>query len=208
MTALATRMTFSEFLAWAEKQPGGRYELWNGQAIKMAPERARHAETKFAIATALLAAIRRAGLECHMLPDGMTVRIDERTAFEPDALVYCGPKLSGDAVVVPAPVVVVEVASPGTVSLDTGLKLEGYFSLPSVAHYLILDPERRVITHHARRKTIETAIIRDGEVILEPPGLVFPASEAFVGTALPFSSKSEGSGGGLRPSFPFGRKNG
>jgi hypothetical protein len=28
-----------------------------------------------------------------MLPDGMTVRIDETTAHEPDALVYCGERL-------------------------------------------------------------------------------------------------------------------
>lgn len=172
-------MTFAEFLAWAEGQPRGRFELWNGHPIQMPPERARHAETKFAIATALAAAIRRAGLNCHMLPDGMTVRIDERTAFEPDALVYCGDKLPGDAVAVPEPVIVVEVASPGTLSIDTGVKLEGYFSLPSVAHYLILDPERRVITHHARKATIETAIVRDGEVRLDPPGLVFNARDAF-----------------------------
>ena len=180
MTALATtRMTVSEFLVWAEKQPRGRYELWNGQPIAMSPERARHAKTKFAIATALAAAIKRAALPCHMLPDGMTVRIDDRTAYEPDALVYSGEELPGDAVVVPAPVILVEVASPGTASMDTGLKLEGYFLLSSVMHYLILDPERHVITHHARRGTIETTIIRGGEVRLEPPGLIFPASEAF-----------------------------
>jgi Uma2 family endonuclease len=180
MTALAThRMTVPEFLAWAEEQPRGRFELWNGQPVEMSPERARHAKTKFAVATALAAAIRNAALNCHMLPDGMTVRIDDRTAYEPDALVYCGDELPGDAVDVPEPVIVVEVASPGTVSIDTGVKLEGYFSLPSVLHYLILDPERRVITHHARRATIETAIIREGEVRLNPPGIVFYTREAF-----------------------------
>jgi Uma2 family endonuclease len=180
MTALVSRhMTVPEFLAWAEQQSRGRYELWNGQPIEMSPERARHAKTKFAVATALAAAIRRAGSDCHMLPDGMTVRIDDKTAYEPDALVYCGEELGGDETVVPEPVIVVEVASPGTVSIDTGVKLEGYFSLPSVTHYLILDPERHVITHHARRGTIETTIIREGEVRLDPPGLVFQASEAF-----------------------------
>jgi Uma2 family endonuclease len=178
MTAHA-RMTVPEFLAWTEKQPRGRYELWNGQPIEMSPERARHAKTKFAIATALAGAIREAGLACHMLPDGMTVRIDDQTAYEPDALVYCGDELPGDAVIVPDPVILVEVASPGTASMDTGVKLADYFALPSVMHYLILDPERRVITHHARRSRIETAIIRDGEVRLEPPGIVFPAESAF-----------------------------
>jgi Uma2 family endonuclease len=73
----------------------------------------------------------------------------------------------------------VEVASPGTASLDKGLKLEGYFSLPSVVHYLILDSERRVITHHARDSAIQTGIVRDGEVRLQPPGIAFQAGEAF-----------------------------
>ena len=114
-----------------------------------------------------------------MLPDGVTVRIDERTAFEPDALVYCGPEVSGDSVLVPSPMVVVEVISPGTASIDTGIKFEGYFSLSSVMHYLIVNPDRHVITHHARRTKIETDIIREGEVRLEPPGLVFQLDEIF-----------------------------
>jgi Uma2 family endonuclease len=42
----------------------------------------------------------------------MTVRIDKETAHEPDALVYCGAKLSSNAVEVPSPVIVVEVLSP------------------------------------------------------------------------------------------------
>ena len=63
--------------------------------------------------------------------------------------------------------------------MDTGLKLEGYFLLPSVMHNLILDPERHVIIHHACRGTIETAIIRAGELRLEPPALTFPVSKAF-----------------------------
>ena len=177
-------MTVSEFLAWAEKQPRGRYELWNGQPVEMSPERVRHAKMKYVIAKALEAGIRRAELPCHMLPDGMTVRIDDRTAFEPDALVYCGPELAGDDILVPSPMVIVEVLSPGTASIDTGLKFESYFSLSSVMHYLIVSPDRRVLTHHARRTKIETDIIREGEVRLDPPGLVFRLDEIFGQTRL------------------------
>ena len=35
--------------------------------------------------------IARAGLPCRVFPDGMTVRMSARTAFEPDALVVCPP---------------------------------------------------------------------------------------------------------------------
>jgi Uma2 family endonuclease len=42
------------------------------------------------------------------------------------------------------------VLSPSTAAIDHGLKLTAYFSLPSVEHYLILDPDRRVVIHHKR----------------------------------------------------------
>src|SRR6266581_1141714 len=118
MTALPKmRMNVDELLAWAEGQPG-RYELVDGVVHAMTPERAIHADMKFAIQTALVAGIRARGLPCHMLPDGMTVRIDETTAHEPDALVYCGSKLPPSTIEVPSPIIVVEVLSPSSRSID------------------------------------------------------------------------------------------
>lgn len=127
------RMTVDEFLVWCETAPG-RHELVRGEVVAMAPERVRHAEAKLAVVDALRHGLRAAGVPCRAMPDGMTVRIDSHTAFEPDALVYCGPRLDPDAVEVPAPVVVVEFLSPGTRRTDTGIKLAAYFRLPSVAH--------------------------------------------------------------------------
>src|SRR5579863_7487423 len=161
-------MTVDEYLAWTEGRP---YELYAGAVYAMAPERAGHAEAKYAIQTALLAGIRRAGLPCHMLPDGMTVRVDQDTAHEPDAFVYCGTKLPPSAVEVPNPVIVVEVLSPSTRHIDLSAKLADYFRLPSVAHYLIVDPGKPRIIHHARAAddTILTRIVSDGSIKLDPP---------------------------------------
>jgi Uma2 family endonuclease len=132
-TPAQRKMTVDEFLVWAEGQEG-RWELYNGLPYLMAPERAGHGEVKFRVQTALLQGIRKAGLTCHMLPDGATVRISRHTAHEPDALVYCGPKLPNHAIEVPEPVIVVEVASPSTRKIDASLKLNGYFGLKSVQH--------------------------------------------------------------------------
>src|SRR4051812_36102590 len=86
MSALPkTRKTVDEFLAWAAGEPG-RYDLLDGQVHAMSPEGAGHAKTKFAVQTALATAIRAARLPCHMLPDGMTVRVEQATTFEPYAL--------------------------------------------------------------------------------------------------------------------------
>ncbi len=164
-------MSVDDFLAWAEAEQG-RHELVDGQVHAMAPERVGHAETKFTVQTALKQAIDRAGVPCRMLPDGVTVRIDATTAYEPDALVYCGPRLSRNAVVVTAPLIVVEVLSPSTGFYDRHDKLAGYFAVPSIRHYLIVDIDRRVVIHHERDgDTIRTRLLPSGALRLDPPGL-------------------------------------
>jgi Uma2 family endonuclease len=175
-------MDVDAYLVWADGRPG-RWELRDGKPIMMAPERAAHALTKFSAQIALKEGIERAGLPCRVFPDGMTVRIAARTAFEPDALVVCPPPTDLNTMEIPNPVVVVEVLSPSTAADDHGVKLDGYFSLDSVIHYLILDLDRRVMIHHRRAHAgaIETRVLREGKVILDPPG--FDAQvEAFFAT--------------------------
>ena len=102
MTALPrTRMTVDEYLAWAEGQPG-RYELLDGVVFAMSPGRRRPRRKKSSRSAALLSGIRARGVHCYALPDGMTVRIDKTTAYEPDALVYCGTKLTPSATFPPS----------------------------------------------------------------------------------------------------------
>jgi Uma2 family endonuclease len=181
MTALTKpRMTVDEFLAWAEERPG-RYELFRGEVYAMSPESVGHADIKGAVYSALVAGIRLRSLPCHALPDGVTIRIDEATAYEPDAQVYCGPELPPTALEVPNPVIIVEVLSPSTRRVDVSLKLAGYFRLPSVAHYLIVDPTQRSVIHHARGAgdTILTRVISDGVITLDPPGLELAMSDIY-----------------------------
>ncbi|GAB6842805.1 Uma2 family endonuclease [Methylorubrum rhodinum] len=173
-------MTVDAFLAWAEGRPG-RYELIDGEIVAMSPQRARHARVEFRIQTALSRAIADAGIPCEMLPDGMTVRIDPRTAFEPDALVRCGEPVPDDAVEAERPVIVVEVLSPSTASIDFSDNLDGYFQIPSVAHYLIVDPRRSAVIHYRRGDgdLIETRIASSGELRLDPPGLTLSVAALF-----------------------------
>jgi Uma2 family endonuclease len=180
--ATKTRMNVDEYLAWAQEHPG-RYELSDGEVVAMPPEGAGHAAVKYAVQTALLAGIRARGLACHMLPDGMTLRIDEMTAYEPDALVYCGAKLAPSAIEVPAPIIVVEVLSPSTRRIDASAKLAGYFRVSSVAHYLIVDPNKPLVLHHARGSgdMILTHIVTQGTIELDPPGLAVVLADIYAG---------------------------
>jgi Uma2 family endonuclease len=169
-------MTADEFIAWAMEQPEGkRYELSDGVVVAMAPERAGHARAKGRVFRRLAEAVEAAGLPCEVFPDGMAVAVDSETVYEPDALLRCGAPLDGDAVKVTDPVVVVEVLSPSTQSVDLGDKLAGYFRIPSLVHYLIIKPGSPVVIHHARGADgdILTRLVRDMPMRLEPPGIVF-----------------------------------
>jgi len=159
----------------------GRWELHDGALVAMTPGRMAHLKTKAEVLFALRGAIDRAGAPCRVIPDGAMVRMAARTAFEPDALVYCGPRLPPEAIEIPNPTIVVEVLCPGTAGRDRGPKLKGYFSMPSVVHYLILDADTRMLIHHKRGQgdIIETRVVNDGDLRLDPPGLEMQLARMF-----------------------------
>ena len=160
-------MTVASYLAWLEQQPRGRFELVDGQVVAMNSQRIEHAEIKLSVAFALKEAL--SDRPCHVVGDGMAIQIDDDTVYEPDALVYCGERLKRGTIIFSTPVLVVEILSPSTKTIDTTKKLEGYFKLPSVRHYLIIDPDSRTIVHHARdeKGAITTLIANAGDLWLD-----------------------------------------
>jgi Uma2 family endonuclease len=181
MTALRKPlMSVDEFIAWADRQPE-QWELFNGVPAAMSPERVIHGETKYRIARALDEAIAKAGVKCRFVLDSAAVRIDAQNSYQPDVMVYCGEPVSGDALVIANPVIVVEVLSPGNAVKDLRDKLRGYFRVPSVQHYLIADPDTRVVIHHARGHddVVATRIVSEGSIVLDPPGLTLTLTAVF-----------------------------
>lgn len=179
MQSKPRRMTVAEFLDWAIAQPRGRYELVQGEVVTMAPERAQHNVAKAAVFVALRDAIKRAALPCTAFTDGMTVVIDDEHAREPDAAVQCGVPFDPDTMVLKAPLIVVEVVSPSSERDDTGEKLAEYFSVPSIQHYLIVNPTEKVVVHHARNQAggIARRVASSGAIDLTPPGMTVPVAE-------------------------------
>jgi Uma2 family endonuclease len=186
------KMTADEFLAWAETLPkeAGKFELWDGEVIikhgpaaQMNAERSQLWEVKGATYRALHDAIKRSGLACFAALDGASVRLSGSKLVEPDVLVYCGERVPRDVLEVPNPIIVVEVLSPSTGSMDMGAKLQGYFALPSIHHYLIIDPDRPLLIHHKRgtADAIETRIAGGPSLRLDPPGLEIDLTEMLAG---------------------------
>jgi Uma2 family endonuclease len=179
---LPTRMTVDEFLAWASRQEQGRFELFDGRVVMQQSEKWAHSAVKGRIYLALMRAIEGSAVPFYAATQGPNVRVSEQVVFEPDALVAPLPYPDGEALEVAAPVLVVEVLSPSTARRDLTDKLAGYFKVPSVQHYLVLDPEEREIVwyHRAAGGAIEPpSVLRAGTVHLDPPGIELAVAEVF-----------------------------
>jgi Uma2 family endonuclease len=125
-------------------------------------------------------AVQAAGLPCVLYTGGMTVEVGD-SDYGPDAVVHCGDRLPAVAVAVPDPLITVEVLSPSTSASDRAWKLQEYFRLPSLRHYLIVWADRQQIAHHRRGDdgAIETRAIASGELRLEPPGITVSVQDIY-----------------------------
>lgn len=150
---LPTLLTVDEFLRWSLAQPAGRFELERGRIVALHAENAGHARTKARIYSALVTSIERAAVQFYALPDGPLVRIADNRAYEPDALVAPLPEVPDEALEVPDPVAVFEVLSPTPASVRRDLteKVVGYATVPTIRHYVVIDPVERIVLHYRRR---------------------------------------------------------
>ena len=178
------------YRAWAEAQPRGRWERHDGVVITMAAERVRHTKIKYNVWDALKRALAEAGSTCEAIGDGITVEVGDHTDYEPDVLVNCGEPIDEMGVIAPNPVVIVEVLSPSTAQKDLTFKLEDYFLLPSVRHYLVVSTEAARVVQHSRHGDgqLLTRIPSKNRITLDPPGITVSVADFYAGTDLALPS--------------------
>ena len=181
---LPIRMTVDAFLLWSQQQEHGRYELERGQVVVMSPQNVGHVRAKQRAYEALAAAIARAGIPFYAFPDGPTVRIPGLRAYEPDALIAPLPMPLSSSLEVSNAVVVVEVLSPSASSIrrDLHAKVVGYALVPSIEHYVIIDPADRVVLHYRRRGDllVPPEAAAEDTLRLDPPGLEIPIADMLI----------------------------
>jgi Uma2 family endonuclease len=169
--SLPTGMMVAEFLRWAEEQSRGRFELLDGEVVAMAPEQVGDARRKLAVCDRLRAAISEAGLPCETFIDSIGVATDEKSVLIPDVLVQCGEPLEEEQLLAPSPVIIVEVLSPSTRAIDLTYKLERYFRLTSLQHYLVARTNTSAILHYRRSAEGISMQIVSGSLRLDPLGI-------------------------------------
>lgn len=169
------RLSRAQFYRWAALQPSGKFERVFGEVVQLAPERWRHNQLKKIICRLLEDAATADDLQVGI--DGMTVAAGGHD-FEPDVFVHQGPPISPDAVVVPNPIIIFEVLSPATARVDVTIKLEAYFELPQMQHYVVVRSDRRVVTHYRRGSELPShpAITT---LVLNPPGIAIDLADIY-----------------------------
>ncbi len=161
-SAAENSMSLDEFLAWEREQPM-RYEYAGGIATMMTGGSLAHATITINLASALRQALRGTG--CRPFASDAKVIANETIRY-PDVSVTCQPIKDRDDIV-PEPVVVFEVISPGTEREDRGRKKFDYFAIPSLRHYAIVEQEARRIDLYSKSGETWTNDIVEGSAVLK-----------------------------------------
>ena len=133
----------------------GRWELWHGLAVAMAPSPfGLHAKLLARMVALLQGAVDAAGCDATVLVEIDWI-VSRDTVLRPDVIVVCGPEPARH--VEHTPPLVVEILSETTRERDLDFKLELYRD-QGVAWYLVVDPEAghiRVLSLTADRRYID-----------------------------------------------------
>lgn len=163
----ARKMSYAEYVE-ASPEWEIRHEWVNGDLLAMSGGTMRHAAISANIIGEFLTGLR--GRPCRPFSSDQRVHVSAtESSFYPDVTVACPPfrAADGDPNALIEPVVIVEVLSPSTRNYDLSEKFEHYRHLPSLQHYLAIEPERRHVLHLSRkddgwfRRDLE-----EGEVLL------------------------------------------
>lgn len=160
--------TLEAFHRWHADQPD-RWEFIDGVPKLMAPGSKAHSLLKNNVGGACRDAVR--GGPCRSFVDSLSIEIGQSYLI-PDVVVDCGPlDLSTPNAI--RPVIVVEIASPGSQHDDLGRKFKIYMQVPEIQHYLFVSQDERLIIHHERQGegTFLSRLVRSGTMRLDPPGI-------------------------------------
>lgn len=135
-----TTLALAEYLAWEEHQQE-RHELVGGRAYAMSGGSERHSLMSGHLFSLLAAGA--APRRCRTFQSDRKLRVTSGDVYYPDVLVVCGK--AADVQFEADATLVVEVLSPSTRTQDRREKVRSYGTLPSIAHYVVVEPDVRRI---------------------------------------------------------------
>jgi Uma2 family endonuclease len=182
MSAAARRpMTLDAFLAW-ERSQELRYEFDGIAPQSITGGTIAHS----VIGTNLVRALedRLRGRPCRAFRGDVKIIVKDRVRY-PDAVVTCAP-IALDSDIVPEPVVVFEVLSASSGTIDRITKNEEYRATPSIRRYVILEQTQIGALVFSREGDDWIGHVLSADAVLAMPeiGVELPLAEIYVGLGL------------------------
>lgn len=177
-------ITEAEYLAQSERAEE-RLELYNGEVVAMSGGSLAHALVTVNAGVELNVRLR--GTPCRVYSADLRVNIALTGAWlYPDVTVVCGPAelRPGTPPSLLNPRLVVEVLSPSTAAHDRGPKAAHYRRIPSLAAYLLVDPEARRAELYYRGDDGEWRLREaegDGVILVPAPAFTLQLTELWRG---------------------------
>ena len=194
------KWTVDEFLAWHERQEE-KYELVDGVPVlkrdavavtlpgasapmMMTGASRRHNKVNGNLAR--LVGNQLQGSPSDAFANDAAVKTGPNQIRYPDLVVDCDTKLDG-GFVFENPKLVAEILSPSTRSFDLAGKITEYWQIPTIAHVLIVDPDKLRVQLHTRQpgQTPTLRIFADADDSFDIPGMgiVLRLADIFAGLA-------------------------
>lgn len=180
-------LTEAEYLAFEETAPV-RHEYLAGEAYAMSGGSLRH--NRIALNTASLLLARLSGRACQVFLSDVKLHVARDSAYYyPDVMAICGPQAvaADESSIVTEPVLVIEVLSPATETIDRREKLAAYRRLPSLQEYALVAQDSQQVEIYRRQRGGDWLYIAYGPgetVEFASLGVTVPLAELYVGTDL------------------------
>ena len=174
-------MTIDEFLAWEAAQEL-RWEFDGLAPMAMTGGTAAHSAIQRNLSVAL--GVRLRGRPCQVYTADLKIRVAGSIRY-PDAFVV-GTPVARTATVVEDAVVVFEVLSPSTASVDHFVKNQEYRDTPSIRRYVMLEQDAIGATVFERVGGDWVGHVLGADAVLDMPeiGIQVPLTELYEGLAL------------------------
>lgn len=181
------RVTEAAFIRFVEAQPGGRFELIDGQIVAMAGASRRH--NRIVAAALRLIGNALVGRPCEPFTADTRIRIPAGNFRQPDFGIECGSP-PDDSLFAEQPRLVAEVLSKSNAEGDILDKLIDYQSVPSIDVVLFIDPDWPQVWVYRRdplRQWPQPEKLKDVEGSMDLPRWVcaLPLAELYRGFAFP-----------------------
>jgi Uma2 family endonuclease len=168
---IAGTMTVDEWADFLGKSKH-KYDYVYGKAVQVAGASPEHNLISMNTSRAIGNLLEDADSDCEVLGSDQKVYVNERLYYFLDLMIVCGDWQVDFRDALRNPSAIIEILSESTETDDRSDKFREYQQIPSLGHYVLIDPYRIAVTHYQKIAGGLWAIIGDYRALTDSLMLV------------------------------------